>query len=206
MAFKWFWQKDKKASESQEEVLLNEEVVINSKYRSVDGIFDVKLIIHIPHNSEEVKVISFDDELNEVQIDQINWLVEQNPNKKIIHKLFQPVIIKAYKTETNVNEAYESHAVDFNPDKAYDRIADDKHLVNKSFSFEKKKIFKNNKERIAHFLELTFSNGLKKSIRIEEKIYQEPIDITVEFSLAKKAKKAIILMKNTLRYLEVIKV
>jgi len=172
--FLWF---GKKKPVIEKEILLNEEVLINNKYKSKDGIFEIKLAIHIPPNGDEVKIISFDDELNELQIDQVNWLVEKSPNKKITHRLFKPDLIKPYETKVDVNEVYENYAVDFNPDKAYDRIAEDKHIINKSFSFHKSEIFQENKEKIAHFLEITFSNGMKKSIRIEEKIYQEPINV-----------------------------
>lgn len=175
-AFLWFGKKDQ--NESKKEVLLNEEVVINNKYKSNDGIFEIKLAIHIPPQGEDLRIISFDDELNKLQIENVNWLVERSPNKKITHRLFKPSLIKPYEIKTEVNKVYENYAVDFNPDKAYDRIAEDKHMVNKSFIFKKADIFRENKEKIAHFLEITFSNGMKKSIRIEEKIYQEPINVT----------------------------
>lgn len=176
-AFLWFGKKNKEATESSKEVLLNEEVIINNKYKSADGIFEIKLAIHIPPNGEDIRIISFDDELNKLQIENVNWIVERSPDKKVTHRLFKPSLIRPYETKTEVNEVYENYAVDFNPDKAYDRIAEDKHMINKSFIFKKSDVFKENKEKIAHFLEITFSNGMKKSIRIEEKIYQEPINV-----------------------------
>lgn len=174
-AFLWFGKKDK---ENKKEILLNEEVLIDSKYQSYDGIFKIKLAIHIAPNSSEIKIISFDDELNEFQIDKVNWIVEQRPDEAKLHKLFKPRKIEPIQTSIEVNELYESYSVDFDPNKAYDRISDNKHILNKYFIFKKDKVFKENKEKIAHFLEITFSNGMKKLIRIEEKIYQEPIDVT----------------------------
>jgi hypothetical protein len=175
-----FWNPFKKTQVARNytELLLNEEVLINSKYRSVDGIFHIKLAINIPSDAEDLKITSFVDEMNELQIENVNWIVEQRPDKKKTHKLFQPRIVKAYKSEKLIDSKAEVMHIDYDPDKAYDRISDDKHMIVRTFYFTRADIFGENKERVANFLELSFNDGLKKSIRIEEKLYQEPINIT----------------------------
>jgi hypothetical protein len=160
------------------ELLLNEEVVIDSKYRSVDRLFHIKLAINIPSSFEDLKITSFNDELNEIQIEKVNWIIEQKPDMKKTHKLFQPKLVQAYKSEKLVDSKSELMYIDYDPDKAYDRISDEKHMVIRNFYFPRSEVFTGNNESIAHFLELTFNNGMKKSIRIEEKLYQEPIKIT----------------------------
>ena len=88
--------------------------------------------------------------------------------------------IQAYKTDEMVNKIAEAYTMESNPSQAYDRVTEDKHIINKNFYFKKDEVLGENEKQIAQFLELSFSGALKKKLRIDEKLYEEPSQIVPE--------------------------
>jgi len=158
--------------------LIKPQVLIEDRYQGSTGITYVKLIIDAPNTSPLIRVISFVDELDNQGVEKIVWLVKDSQAKKKEEKN-TPESLKGFrrvlpsKTEKFINKAVENYDIDYDPTKAYERSLWDKHLLSLAFFFDKQMIFGDNKKKRQHLLELTYNDGSKKALRIDDKIYTD---------------------------------
>lgn len=169
-AFRLFHRPNK----APQQIGLNEEILIEGKFGNPTTsklnpimALDLRLAIHIPRDQEYLTITTLYDEINENPIEQITWVVDQGKKQK-------PIKIKAVKIDQVINQKIESIALEYNPTLAYDRINDNKHIINKTFYYQQAAIFGDISKKPNLSLELYIpgSQGLKtKSIRIDEQIY-----------------------------------
>ena len=174
-AFRLFRHKDQTPSQT----IINEEILIEGKFANSSNskinpttVLDLRIAIHIPRDEQPLTITTLYDEINENPIEQITWVVDQGKKQK-------PIKIKAFKIDQIINQKIESIAMEYNPTLAYDRINDNKHIINKTFYYDKATIFKNTSNKPKLFLELYIpaTKGLKtKSIRIDEQVYTSTLD------------------------------
>jgi hypothetical protein len=90
----------------------------------------------------------------------------------------------------------EQMALAYDPTSAYDRIVEDKHVINKSFFFNKAEIFTNLEKEFAHFLEIEFAGNIKKQLRIDSQIYLKPEPLVSPATATKSKQKAPVINPN----------
>lgn len=159
---------------------------IDKKFRAADGsVYNLKLELFIPHpENGDIVVSTFYDEASERSIEDIAWI---NVSNKNIEKR-----IEKFSTRKEVNKVYEQLAIDHNPGLAYDRLTQEKHIINKLFYFHKNDIIGkkiNSKNVGENFLEISFSNKDKKRIDVNKYVYQEMTYNVVELPVKRSKKK-----------------
>lgn len=166
----------KKAKKEAPKALVNEEVLIHGKYRDnqdetvLSKILELRLAIHIPRDQDSLTITTLYDEASENPIEKITWLREGEKGEAITAYPF--------KTESIINKKLEEMSISYNPSLAYDRISENKHVINKIFYFKQAEAIGDRAKPIAHFLDLHMPGDhgpSQKRIRIDDKLYyQEP--------------------------------
>ena len=189
----FFWNKKTKDQAAAIKVLINEEILINGKFKGSNGgdsvlsqILELRLAIHIPRDQESLTITTLYDEASENPIETITWLREGDKGKTYR--------AKPYKTESIINKRLEEMSISYNPSLAYDRISENKHVINKIFHFKQSEAIGERDREIAHFLDLDMpgNNGPRsKRIRIDNKLYyrEAPIAIIPEPIKLKQSRK-----------------
>ncbi|MBT6843937.1 MAG: hypothetical protein HOA17_09140 [Candidatus Melainabacteria bacterium] len=189
----FFWNRKKKNQPAPVKVLINEEVLINGKFKGSHGgdsvlsqILELRLAIHIPRDNDSLTITTLYDEASENPIETITWLREGKKGKSYR--------AKPYKTESLINKRLEEMAISYNPSLAYDRISENKHVINKVFHFKQSEAIGERDKEIAHFLDLDMPGNKgprSKRIRIDNKLYyrEAPIATIPEPVKLKKSRK-----------------
>lgn len=159
---------------------------IDKKFKAADGsVYNLKLELFIPHpENGDIVVSTFYDEASERSIEDIAWINLSNKNlEKRIEK---------FSIRQEINKVYEQLAIDHNPGLAYDRLTQEKHIINKLFYFHKNDIIAkkiNSKNIGENFLEISFSNKDKKRIDVNKYVYQEMTYNVVELPVKRSKQK-----------------
>jgi hypothetical protein len=122
-------------------------------------------------NLDEILVSAVYDELLQKPITNISWITQDPKSSK------KPATnIQAFKTQQSILKQMEEMAQALDPNSAYDRIINDKHLIKKDFFFKKSEIFDMSKtlEEKKQILEINFlskNSNLKFPLDISQEIY-----------------------------------
>lgn len=174
----------KKKQQVIEPLHINEEFLVQ-KNTEVDGVlYPIRFAVYIPRNNEFIKLSALYDELSQEPITNVTWITEAKNKKSKA-----PVVIKAIKTETQILEKMEQLALAYDPSSAYDRITEDKHVINKSFFFNRAEVFGEINRPIAHFVELEIGGNTKQQFRIDDEIYLKPAPIITPQTAGKNTEK-----------------
>ncbi len=168
-AFFKFFQKKKaviQAARPNPEIMISEQYS-NSQDANSPVVLDLRIAIRIPPDQAFITITTLYDEVTENPIELITWVRESGKNKTINR-------IKPFKIDQVLNQNMESIAIEYNPTLAYDRIYDNKHIINKTFYFNQLEVFDPKIKADAQYLEIFMpgAQGTKtKSIRIDDRLY-----------------------------------
>jgi len=138
----------------------------------LDGeLYTLRLGYATAPNLDEILVSAVYDELLQKPITNISWTTQDLKSSKKPASDF-----KAFKTQQSILKQMEEMAQALDPNSAYDRIIDDKHLIKKDFFFKKSEIFDMSKalEEKKQILEISFlskNSNLKFPLDISQEIY-----------------------------------
>ncbi len=178
-----------KKKHERKELYIQNHSNIDKKFRAGDGsVYNLKLELFIPHpENGDIVVSTFYDEASERSIEDIAWILV---SKKGVERK-----VEKFSMRQEINKVYEQLAIDHNPGLAYDRLTQEKHIINKLFYFHKNDIIGkkiNSKNIGTNFLEISFSNKDKKRIDVNKYVYQEMtynvVELPVKRSKPKKKK------------------
>lgn len=138
----------------------------------LDGeLYTLRLGYATAPNLDEILISAVYDELLQKPITNISWTSQDLQSSKKPASNF-----KAFKTQQSILKQMEEMAQALDPNSAYDRIIDDKHLIKKDFFFKKSEIFDMSKalEEKKQILEINFlskNSNLKFPLDISQEIY-----------------------------------
>lgn len=168
----WIFSKKKQKKDPALKFLINEEFIIKRNLvNEKDENYEVALAIYIPREKDFVTIFNTKDESNNKAIENINWIAESSKKKA------KPVFEKPFQIKKEVNQNAENLAMNFDPTKAYDMVTEKKHIYNQLFFYKQSNIFLEEKKPRAHFLEISFSDGEIGKIRIDDNLYNRPLDL-----------------------------
>ena len=145
----------------------------------LDGeLYTLRLGYATAPNLDEILVSAVYDELLQKPITNISWTTQDLKSSKKPASDF-----KAFKTQQSILKQMEEMAQALDPNSAYDRIIDDKHLIKKDFFFKKSEIFDMSKalEEKKQILEISFlskNSNLKFPLDISQEIYFKQLPVT----------------------------
>lgn len=172
----------KKKPKPDKKFFIQNQVSINKKFESQNGTrYDLRLNIDIPYDANgAITVAAFYDEASEQAIEDIAWI--------IVHKTKETKIPRSV-VKQEINKVYEQLAINQDPSLSYDRITEEKHIINKYFLFPRKSIIPeviSLKTIRENYLEITFADSSIKRIAINKYIYPfsdleaKPVQLPVE--------------------------
>lgn len=153
----------------------------------LDGeLYTLRLGYATAPNLDEILVSAVYDELLQKPITNISWITQDLKSSKKPASDF-----KAFKTQQSILKQMEEMAQALDPNSAYDRIIDDKHLIKKDFFFKKSEIFDMSKalEEKKQILEISFlskNSNLKFPLDISQEIYFKQLPVTPPSKKSKK--------------------
>lgn len=165
-----------------EEYFLNDQTIIQKQFKSQlseEEIYDINIVIEMPYAKNHMEISTILDELNKHQIKNIRWMVPGEESTKTY---------ASFKVEQEVNESREKNSIDADPVAAYDRLSEGKHIVTQTFFFEKEKILGPDLKKKEHRLELSFADGSRKAIRIDNYIFSKHSHPNYEALMEKEVK------------------
>ncbi len=166
----WIFSKEKKEAK-EPEFIINEEFVIKKQLNEKEQEYEVALAVYIPREQDFISIFNTKNESNPRAIENIIWIAEA-PKKKQ-----SPVYEKPFQVKTEVNHSAEQITVQFNPTQAYDMFTEKKHIYNQLFFYKQSNIFKDEIKKRAHFLEISFSDGNRSKVRIDDSLYTSPFNV-----------------------------
>ena len=161
----------KKSGKNKAQVFLKDSFLLEKNIVLDGELYALRIGYALVPNSDEMIISTVYDELLQKPINNILWQTTEIKASKIPPKSYTP-----HKIEQVILKQMEEMAQTLDPNLAYDRFINDKHLIQKKFFFKKSEIFDMSKplQEKKQILEINFlakNANLKFPLDISELIY-----------------------------------